>query len=125
MRVISGKTDTWDLLMAFYMYRGSKLCILPPVNLVSNIGVDEFATHTKIAEFPMGFPVKPLKKSYLEISESELHSNKLVDRELERRIFRMKRRHFFSPIKNYFFYFFGSSLSYRLGAVQAEDVSFL
>jgi hypothetical protein len=46
-RSIQGFIDAWDLPLASYMYQNEMLCVLPGSNLVSNIGYDEFALHTK------------------------------------------------------------------------------
>lgn len=41
-----GEIDTWDYAWTFACWNHSGLTILPEVNLVSNIGFDETATHT-------------------------------------------------------------------------------
>jgi hypothetical protein len=46
-RVFDGYIDTWDIPLAFYFQRDKLKCLLPPVNLVSNIGIEAFSTHTK------------------------------------------------------------------------------
>jgi hypothetical protein len=44
--VIIGKIDTWDYQWMFAVWFNQASCILPNVNLVSNIGFGEYATHT-------------------------------------------------------------------------------
>lgn len=46
-RVFGGYIDTWDIPLAFYFQWKKLKCLLPPVNLVSNIGFEAFSTHTK------------------------------------------------------------------------------
>jgi hypothetical protein len=46
-RTYDGKIDTWDYQFAFMLFTQNQLCIAPRVNLVSNIGFDSRATHTK------------------------------------------------------------------------------
>lgn len=44
-----GQIDTWDFQWVFANWVEKRLCLLPAVNLVSNIGFDLDATHTKSA----------------------------------------------------------------------------
>jgi hypothetical protein len=44
--VFSGKTDTWDYQWAYAVLANGGLSIIPNVNLISNIGFDDRATHT-------------------------------------------------------------------------------
>ncbi len=45
-KVASGQVDTWDYQWTYAIWKGGGLCVLPSVNLVSNIGFGEGATHT-------------------------------------------------------------------------------
>lgn len=45
--VFDKKIDTWDYQWVFSMWANGMLTILPSVNLISNIGFGEDATHTK------------------------------------------------------------------------------
>jgi hypothetical protein len=45
-RVNSGVLNSWAVPLAIQMKFNEKYCVLPPVNLVSNIGVDSNAEHT-------------------------------------------------------------------------------
>ncbi len=42
-----GRVDAWDTVLASYFVENGLKSILPPVPLVTNIGNDKFATHTK------------------------------------------------------------------------------
>ncbi|HEV2764310.1 MAG TPA: hypothetical protein VGV38_15125 [Pyrinomonadaceae bacterium] len=65
-RVYAGEIDTWDFQWMFACLAQSGLAVLPSVNLVTNIGWGENATHTKqeggeIADLPafeMTFPLR-------------------------------------------------------------------
>jgi hypothetical protein len=46
--VYEGKIDTWDYQLVFACWVQSSLAILPNINLVSNIGFGNDATHTKV-----------------------------------------------------------------------------
>ena len=56
IRTLNRRIDTWDIPIAYQMYTSGGLCVLPPVNLCSNVGTDSFATHTRNDEFPIRFP---------------------------------------------------------------------
>lgn len=56
--------DTWDHQLTFALYINNGLCILPSVNLISNIGFGPEATHTKFVSseanqqlYTMSFPL--------------------------------------------------------------------
>lgn len=59
-----GKIDTWDYQWTFACWIQGGLCIVPETNLISNIGFDPAATHTKennrfsnIKTVPINFPL--------------------------------------------------------------------
>lgn len=51
-----GGVDTWDWQLMFEAVRTGRLVATPNVNLVRNIGFDEFATHTKVKELDFPSP---------------------------------------------------------------------
>lgn len=55
-----GVIDTWDYQWIYACWEQNGLAILPAVNLVSNIGGGEMATHTKQRQWFMGLPTTPL-----------------------------------------------------------------
>lgn len=77
-----GKIDTWDYQWVFANWLRGRLCILPVVNMVTNIGFDARATHTivsntlaNIDRFPIDFPLKHPKnvQKNFEADESSQH----------------------------------------------------
>jgi len=42
----TGKCDTWDYQWTYCIWKNQGVCIIPQVNLISNIGFGEDATHT-------------------------------------------------------------------------------
>jgi len=94
-RVWAGFIDTWDLLVAFSILRRGKYCLLPPVNLVSNVGNDAHSTHTKDASFPINYPIMEIDPSIINFSTVELCSDTIANNFLERKVFRIKKRHKF------------------------------
>lgn len=90
LRVYSGSVDTWDIPIALYMKNESKYSLLPPKNLVSNIGADDFANHTLTDNFPIGIPVETL-------DDINLDNSKLVtkhyDKQLMSQVYKIKFKH--------------------------------
>ncbi|GAB3931392.1 hypothetical protein [Larkinella terrae] len=59
--VFSGQIDTWDYQWCYAIWINYGLCICPNQNLISNIGFDENATHTKKdTELTANRPLQPL-----------------------------------------------------------------
>lgn len=102
LRVLAGKTDTWDILLARYMYTNRYFSVLPSANLVSNIGDDTCAVHTSDSDFPIRFPIFPLQNEDLQDISACFSSSSTnhVDEFLEQKVFNMKKRHIFSSYKN-------------------------
>lgn len=92
-RVWQGFVDTWDLLVAYSMIRQGKFCLLPPVNLVSNVGNDSYSTHTNDDSFPIDFPIAAIDAKLIDFSKIRLSPDKKANKFLEKRVFRIKRRH--------------------------------
>lgn len=45
-KVFQGQIDTWDYQLVYTFLKNNAVCIVPRVNLISNIGFGEAATHT-------------------------------------------------------------------------------
>lgn len=58
--VYSGKLDTWDYQWTYAIWENKGVCIVPNVNLVSNIGFGELATHTKTKNIVADMAVTPM-----------------------------------------------------------------
>ncbi len=63
-RVHRGEIDTWDYQWVFANWLQGRMSILPSVNMITNVGFDGNATHTKgvsdlanLARHPIGFPL--------------------------------------------------------------------
>jgi hypothetical protein len=51
-KAYTNRVDTWDYQWVYTIWKKNGLCILPAINLISNIGFDQYATHTKyVTEF--------------------------------------------------------------------------
>lgn len=58
--VHKGGLDTWDYQFSFSCLRRDALCVLPSVNLVSNVGFGADATHTKTECRLSELPIQPI-----------------------------------------------------------------
>lgn len=94
-RAEEGFTDAWDTPLAAIMIARDMRCLVPPVNLVTNIGYDEYATHTTEITWPLGLARHPLpKKNHRATNPKKLASNNAF---YEKKIFRIRLRHAFAP----------------------------
>ena len=85
------KIDTWDYQWVYTIFKEKGLCIFPKNNLITNVGFDSRATHTKIPfspqsrrktealDFPLEFP-KEIERNHLldeqiqlQFEENSLH----------------------------------------------------
>jgi hypothetical protein len=46
-KVYKNEIDTWDYQVSYLLWSTGRLSIIPKINLISNIGFDDTATHTK------------------------------------------------------------------------------
>lgn len=95
MRAQRGLVDAWDIPLAYVQFRERKLTVIPPVNLVSNVGFDANATHTVGEVFPLNHPTAILNSSFkLSTSINHQHAQN-YDRILEKTLFKIRFRHSF------------------------------
>ncbi len=98
-RVHDGVVDTWDTPLAYEFLCSKRLCVIPPINLVTNLGNDQFAIHTQRDSFSLNFPIKSLEKvEYLTVNELRKESQR-HNLYLERQVFLIRWFHIFSPVK--------------------------
>ena len=60
LRAKRGLLDAWDIPLAEVMRRRRKLSVVPPVNLVRNIGFSKLASNTKAQNYPLDLPIEML-----------------------------------------------------------------
>jgi hypothetical protein len=97
-RVLDGKVDTWDTPLAAEFYNQGWLCAIPPVNLVSNVGNDLQASHTKVKSEWIGKNIYNLDQ---ELDFSSRRTNRMItsyNRVLEKMVFQIKFRHILLPL---------------------------
>lgn len=86
-RVASGEIDTWDYQWTLSCWRHQLVTILPNVNLVSNIGFDSGATHTKVSQCKYAnLPTKDMQ--FPLIHPSDIEVDKIADAYTSRLVYR-------------------------------------
>ena len=63
-RCSSGIQDAWDIPLAVVQLSSGKKTILPPVNLISNHGADQFAGNTVVNAWPLNMEIGQLPDNY-------------------------------------------------------------
>jgi hypothetical protein len=123
-----GWVDSWAMSFSNYIRMRDLLCVLPPVNLVSNTGVDVHAVHSNSSDLFVNFPISELDSQLIwELPTKTTIAT--IDRQLEESVFQISRRSLLSPIKfaaqNAAFKLFGpkKSLLDRLKA-SSDNVDF-
>ncbi len=90
-RVHDGLIDTWDIPLASFMLEENFLCLLPPVNLTTNVGFDMHAAHTKSFSFPLGLPHSSLPDAefdFLGLQEEAEIENNFLDKNVYNIVFK-------------------------------------
>jgi hypothetical protein len=59
-KIVAGKIDTWDFQWAFACFIQNGLCIVPNVNLITNIGFRSDSTHTRGVSVVGNIPNTPI-----------------------------------------------------------------
>lgn len=81
-RKVYGKTlDTWDYQWVYSIWKNDGICILPNVNLISNIGHNERATHTNKASSKSNRKTEPIGEI---VHPREVEINDEADRYTEK-----------------------------------------
>jgi hypothetical protein len=104
-RALSGKVDTWDTQLAYEFLIQKKLCLLPPVNLVTNVGSDKFASNSKIENETMNMQTHQLPDPFDINSQPDEFEVIKYNSMLEQRVFRIKLRHLLVPYYSMLFDF--------------------
>lgn len=94
-----GLVDTWDIPLVAKMKREGWFSLIPPTNLVTNIGVDQFAAHTRVQEFPIGHATKPLPEEFTFPVAGLDISAEAYDNFLNSKVFKIRKRHLLAPLK--------------------------
>lgn len=63
-RARTGMIDAWDIPLAEAMRRMQKFSVVPPVNLVRNIGFSKLASNTKVQNYPLDLPIEKISNFF-------------------------------------------------------------
>jgi hypothetical protein len=92
-RALLGRIEAWDVPLASEMCKTNFFTLIPPSNLIKNIGFDQFAVHTSQSIWPLNLPTSPLPK----LNEFVFLDDQLVNlnKEFESKVFKIRVRHHF------------------------------
>jgi hypothetical protein len=93
-RALTGRVEAWDIPLASEMYKTSFYTLIPPSNLVCNIGFDKHAAHTSEGIWPLNLVIA----DYSVPEKCKLEPMLLVDlgQEFEKKIFKIRIHHIIS-----------------------------
>lgn len=81
-----GQIDTWDYQWAFACFQHHGLAIIPNHNLITNVGFDNDATHTKFAH--LRYSSVPTQSLRFPLKHPKLvEKNQIVDQDFENKIY--------------------------------------
>ena len=90
-RALSGQIEAWDVPLASEMCKTDYYTLIPPANLVSNIGFDQFAAHTSKSVWPLNLRTNELiNLEDIKYTETQLVN---LNENFENRIFKIRSRH--------------------------------
>lgn len=98
LRVLSRKVDTWDIPLGYYMLKNNMYSVLPPKNLVSNVGFDLYSSHTTTNEFPLNIPRFEIP-NYNFSNSISIQETSFYNVRLEKFVFKIKFLHNISYTK--------------------------
>jgi hypothetical protein len=67
-RALRSYIEAWDIPLAEGMSTSGFYTLVPPVNLVSNVGFDEASTHTAIGKWPLGLQRAQMTSAHLKVN---------------------------------------------------------
>lgn len=103
-RASSGVIDAWDIPLAEAMRRLEKFSVVPPVNLVRNIGFSRLASNTKIQIYPLDLPVLSITNflPFEDFQGKSISSDPRVNRLYEKKIYGISLRNSLSSFLSKF-----------------------
>ncbi len=99
IKIRQGRLKAWDCSLALYMIINSRLAILPNVSCISNVGRDEYASHTLQKSASNVITSAGAVPPNLEIDKS-MESRKRAEKAIENEIYHFRRIQFLSPLKS-------------------------
>jgi hypothetical protein len=96
-RALNSYIDAWDIPLAEGMISSNYFTLVPPINLVSNVGFDSSATHTISPEWPLNLPrlQNYPAPTILNLEKSVLFAN---DQFMRSEVYAISHRHLISGV---------------------------
>ena len=91
-RCKNGEQDAWDIPLAAFSRGQDGISILPPVNLISNIGVDAHAGNTRENIWPLNHPISRMPDHFRFTSPSNLTSAECLDLPIRKELYQISFR---------------------------------
>lgn len=106
LRTRQSRVDSWAIPLAAQMRARNKYCLLPTVNLVTNVGIDRVASNTKLHFWTINLPTSTLPDyDWIQLSKRDIIA-KEMNLLLENQVYGIKTRHrFLFLIENVLNYF--------------------
>jgi hypothetical protein len=123
-RVNLGILNSWAVPLAAIIHLNGGFCLLPPVNLVSNTGVDEFAEHTRKSSWHSNAPRNSLPEKIIFSSENRKSISAQTDALFEKEIFRISIFNSYSYIASIIFDWFRFPKNARVAALSMRYKDF-
>ena len=98
IKVKRGQLQAWDCSVALNMLLANLKCITPNVRIIENVGDDEFAHHT-FDNIDLARGRIENKAAASTVLRNDLESEKATNKAIRQRIYNMKMRQVFSPVK--------------------------
>ncbi len=98
LRGLRGWTDVWDTILASSMLKRNYLTLIPPKNMISNIGVDSLGLHTKEGDQQLlqkAFDISSSQKNSIIVPDNG--SVLKIDKIIYREVIGVRMKHLFNP----------------------------
>lgn len=101
IRVHRGKSKAWDCSLALSMLITGRKALIPNLTMVTNTGRDEVASHTFQEKNQDSIFRKESSNSPSNMLDESFFFTNKTDRQIEDKIYNLKKRHLLSPLKAY------------------------
>ena len=98
IRVSRNQLQAWDCSLALAMILKNLRCVIPNIRLVENEGNDEFAHHT-LSRSSIDRKAREMDVQVSGTLIVDKNMENLTNKAIRERILKIKKRHYFSPIK--------------------------
>ena len=101
IRVYRGKSKAWDCSLALSMLIMGRKALIPNLTMVTNTGRDEVASNTIREKNQDSIFRKESSNSPSNVLNESLAFTNKTDKQIEEKLYNLKKRHLLSPFKSY------------------------